>query len=424
MKRRTRAIRSLVGGLILLVGLLVPRAASKAGAPIGFNFPISALGDQQVFPAVAYSSEREEYLVVWHNEWPGNKDIYGQRVSKNGTLAGPWSAISFGPGDRYYPDVAYNSKRNEYLVVWEHKVGAEYSIRARRVSATGESLGGEVTVASPPTMHDEFKKPAVDYAFASDKYLVVWEYHWEFGVNIECQKLSSTGAVEGASQTVSGAGVLVRGQPDVAYNRRRNEYLVVWQQREPSAGKHNIYARRVRGDGTPMHPESIQVNYSVGDQVDPAVAAVPTAGPQGQYLVVWKGLLFGPGYIRATRLGGEGDPIWPMFFIQQESTLERGNPAVAGNESAQQYLVVWRQASAPPFAFEGIGARTVPTEGSLLGEATGLGGIFADHPAVASGPLGDFLVAFDDQPPLPTGRDIWGQLWGNRIYLPILTRNR
>jgi len=420
-KKRCGA-RLFVVGVLVVAGLLALQIPGLADGPIGYNFPVGALNEHQVYPSVAYNSEWQEYLVVWHNEWPGNKDIYGQRVRKGGTLIGPWFAVSAGPWDRYYPDVAYNSQQDEYLVVWEHKEGATYSIRAQRLSPTGQHYGGEIIVASPPSMHDQFKRPAVEYAFTEDKYLVVWEWRWEFGVNIECQKLSSTGAVEGSSQTIAGAGVVgVHEDPDVAYNRCRNEYLVVWEQWVPSPGKHDIYARRVRGDGTPMHPESILVCYSISDMLDPAVAAIPTAGTEGQYLIVWKDLLYGPGYIEGTRLGGGGDPIWPVFFIQSNLTEERSNPAVAGNESAQQYLVVWCQAYPPPYAFWGVGARTVPVEGDLLGEARGLGGLLVDRLAVASGPLGDFLVAFDDEV-FSTGRDTYGHLWGTRVYLPLTMR--
>jgi hypothetical protein len=33
---------------------------------------------------------------------------------------------------------------------------------------------------------------------------------------------------------------------------------------------------------------------------------------------------------------------------------------------------------------------------------------------------GDFLVAFDDTP--DGSRDVYGHLWGNRVYLPLVLR--
>jgi hypothetical protein len=47
-----------------------------------------------------------------------------------------------------------------------------------------------------------------------------------------------------------------------------------------------------------------------------------------------------------------------------------------------------------------------------------LGGLVADHPSVAGGSIGDFLTVFDDTP-LTADSGIYGQLIGNRVYIPI-----
>ncbi|MGW8226873.1 MAG: hypothetical protein ACWGOY_14115, partial [Anaerolineales bacterium] len=52
---------------------------------VGYNFTVrNDAGLVEEKPAVAYSSDRQEYLVVWYNDRPGNDDIRAQRVSKNG----------------------------------------------------------------------------------------------------------------------------------------------------------------------------------------------------------------------------------------------------------------------------------------------------------------------------------------------------
>jgi len=55
-----------------------------------------------------------------------------------------------------------------------------------------------------------------------------------------------------------------------------------------------------------------------------------------------------------------------------------------------------------------------------------LGGYsFAENAAAVGGSLGDFMVAYDDPTPgsVPTNRDVYGRLWGNRVYLPSTSRN-
>lgn len=96
---------------------------------------------------------------------------------------------------------------------------------------------------------------------------------------------------------------------------------------------------------------------------------------------------------------------------------------MVGTESNQQYLVTWTHPDyAAPLIYVGIVGRAVSTNGDLLGEETVFGGISADHSAVASGPAGDHMVVFDDQTFLATTRDIYGQLWGNRVYMPLVVR--
>ena len=154
-----------------------PSAAHAGGSPIGSNFFISNQSVDAVVPAVAYNSNNEQYLVVWYNDRPGNDDIEAQRVSKRGALLGGSFFIAGGAGaERRYPDVAYNSQRNEYMVVWveEDTAGLSYtSIQAQRVPAGGGTQGGPITVLSGSNLWTP-GKPAVAYASTSDRYLVVW----------------------------------------------------------------------------------------------------------------------------------------------------------------------------------------------------------------------------------------------------------
>jgi hypothetical protein len=389
---------------------------ANAGGPIGGIFAINTANYDQMHPAVAYNSQRGEYLVVWHNEWPGNKDIYGQRVSKDGTLVGNWFAIA-GSGDRYYPDVAYNSKQNEYLVVWEHDDGTRPNIRGQRVSATGQLQGGEIPLGIGPTPRNRYA-PAVDYASASDKYLVVWKSFVQASIasDIEGQALFSLGGLDGSNFLVAqGTWSEDHDQPDLAYNRARNEFLVAWR-RQDNTGAYDIYGRRVKmaGGVGPMG-SAFPIASQSKDEWNPAVAAIPEPPGVGQYLVAWE-LRYNPTDrdIYARQVAGDETP-GSLSYIAITTANETG-PAVAGNERAQQYLAVWTYDD-PGLFGNGIFGRSVSTS-NLLGGTAIVGGTFGDHAAVASGWLGDFLVAFDDF----ANPDIYGRVWGNRGYLPLVLR--
>ncbi len=405
-------------------GLAAP-LHSASGGPIRSAFAISQLNKNQAHPAVAYNSQQEQYLVVWHNEWGGNKDIYGQRVSREGALIGPWFLISPTGGQYHSPDVAYNSQHAEYLVVWQDDTFK--SIYGRRLSATGQLKGGGPINITPGILMDPtayHAQPAVAYAYTADKYLVVYRYASSTGSAIGSQPLAYDGTFATGTSYVEIAPFSPPGvpaMPDVSYNRTRNEFLVVWQRRNvgPPA-EHDIYGRRVRMLPSPgTLGAAFQIFNYGNDETAPAVAAIPYPSGTGEYLVTCEVVVAGQRDIDGQRVTGTGG-LTGFRLSLAAGTVDRRNPAVAGNENARQYLVAWTEPSTI-FVFEAINAATVSTQGDV-GDTAFVGGTFGDEAAVAAGPLGDFLTAFKDTPLLASDADIYGQLWGNRLYLPVTKR--
>ena len=90
-------------------------------------------------------------------------------------------------------------------------------------------------------------------------------------------------------------------------------------------------------------------------------------------------------------------------------------PAVASNENTREFLVAWKYGS-------NIQARAVTTAGGLGTYAQPMPyGTDPAGPAIAGGPLGDYLVTFHD---MNLGLyDVFGFLWGNRVFLPLVQRH-
>jgi hypothetical protein len=61
---------------------------SVQGSPICSWFAISSQSGDQLSPRIAYNSQRQEYLVVWRNDGSHDDSVWGQLVSKNGTRIG------------------------------------------------------------------------------------------------------------------------------------------------------------------------------------------------------------------------------------------------------------------------------------------------------------------------------------------------
>jgi hypothetical protein len=410
-------------------------AAHAAGDPLGHTFNISNLPETEaVGPSIAYNSNRDEYLVVWWNDRPENDDIYGRRVSGDGALIGDWFAITYGAGhERSSPDVAYNSQSDEYLVVWQDDVAA--SIFGQRVSATGQLLDGEISIGG---LGDWNWGPAVAYASAENKYLVVWsEEVWMLSYELIGKEVSSTGS-PGSRFSIETEYVNMLAGADLAYNQAVNEFLVVWfkgpggdddayGRRVEMAGgagalgpsDYDVYGRRVEmAGGAGTLGSAFPIFQSGSDEVNPAVAALPGHG-QGQYLVVCEA----SEWVQGQLVTFDGNLEGPLIDVSTSS--DATNPAVAGSESAGQYLVVWAQEEyvPPPPTYVGIVGRVISTDGNPVSEKAAIGGFLADNAAVVGGSHGDFLVAFDDLPPGGGIREVYGRLWGNRVYLPLVLGN-
>jgi hypothetical protein len=404
-------------------------AAAIKGAPLGGPFIIGDFLDQNVDardPSITYNSQRQEYLVVWWNDRPGCDDIFGRRVSADGSLIGLRFPIANGcPGERSYPDVTYNSLRHEYLVVWNYAAtdtNPPFCIQGQRMSGTGEHLGGVFNITDCSSTAYYAFYPAAGYAGTSDKYEVVWSGRAASAssLNVEGMTLSSIGALIGTSVMIAqGDADWSYEDPDLAYNVSQNGYLVVYHRRGWVAPLGlAIYAHLVHGDGAPTG-SPIEIERLVGNNMYPAVAAMPSAFTKGQFLVVWESW-YDPSDrdILGRLINGDGIAYSDTFTVLGGPDDE-ASPNVAANDATQQYLVTWTHFSAPPLLTSDLFGMIIHTDGSHPRGWIGLGGMFADHSAPASGAHGDFLTTFDDQPFI-LNRVVMGRFWCNRIYLPLV----
>lgn len=413
-----------------LVVVLVTTALllSAPGGPIGSWFAISSplLNFNQMDASIAYNSQRYEYLVVWYGD-SGSNDVWGQRVSRNGSLVGsPIMIVDALGGGQCAPDVAYNNQHDEYLVVWERRDSAYYDIRARRVAANGWLPGAAFTIVSCSIPETYCIAPAVGYASAADRYLVIYEYGNIYGweqYGMAARAFTSDGSPDGSAFDVRpyGGGFPPLGL-DLAYNLARNEFLVVWA--EGAGTTYAVLGRRVKMDGGAGTVGGIfTIANTSTDDIYPSVAALPSPAGVGQYLVTWRYVYsLSDRDIYAQRVAGDGSGAVGSPIIISNPAADQGSPAVAGNETSGQYLVAWSHASAPPFMFTGIRARAVSTGGDLLGQEEGVGGIVASQPAVSAGSGEGFLVAYQDTPLDASYSGIYGRLWGLRNYLPLVVK--
>jgi hypothetical protein len=129
-------------------------------------------------------------------------------------------------------------------------------------------------------------------------------------------------------------------EPVIAHNSRHNEYLVVWTNTRSAGATKDIYARRVRGDGTVLSNFTISHNANFHNY-EPDVAYSST---QDEYLVVWTyDSAVTASDIYGRRVNWDGSWMSSEFGLGRPDTSgKQHNPAVTYNPNADEYLVVWQ----------------------------------------------------------------------------------
>lgn len=183
-------------------------------------------------------------------------------------------------------------------------------------------------------------------------------------------------------------------EPALAYNGTDGEYLVVWHEKfGDSPSGFNIYGQRVSDEGDLLGGE-IAISRASSTQQSPAVAYNET---NNEYLVVWhdyRNYASSGSDIYAQRVSGSGALLGGNFPVSAQAANE-ALPGVAYNAANNEHLVVWEAGGSSA----DIKGRRVSGSGALLGGeiavATASGAQY--EPDVAYSYVNnEYLVVWDD----------------------------
>jgi hypothetical protein len=234
------------------------------GTMAGVNFPITVENDWQRGPRAVYNPATDQYLVIWEDQTDDLNDIEGQLVNADGALQGSKLVISAAKNDQSNPELAYNAADNQFLVVFDDDRLVEYDLDIYGVllNANGTIAKGDFPIASAA---ESQLLPVVAYNSRDNQYLVVW---WDkrSGVNAEvyARVVNADGSLDGSDFVVASPGA-DWVTPDVAYDHLKNQYLFVWEEGT------RIYGRLIMADKTFVGPE-FRIGSSTRSLSDPAVA--------------------------------------------------------------------------------------------------------------------------------------------------------
>jgi hypothetical protein len=235
---------------------------------------ISIAGNDQLYPAISFDGAN--YLVVWEDyRAAGSQSVYGARVSSEGSVLDPSGiSISTVAGRQSRPAIAFDG--TNYLVVWGNLLGEAYDVYGTRVSVEGSVLDASGIAIS--TTAGVQSSPAI--AFDGANYLVVWEDNRSGDTyDIYGARVSVAGSVLDASGIAVSTSSGGQSRPATAFDG--TNYLVVWCDLR-SGVAYDVYGSRVSVGGTVLDSLGIAILAAVQTQSDPAVAFDGT-----NYLVVW-----------------------------------------------------------------------------------------------------------------------------------------
>ncbi len=246
------------------------------GAEFEISPQMTPTDPDRYHPSAAYNDWRAQYLVVWHNTWASGHDreVIGQRVDGAGHLIGSNFAISSGTHDRVQPAVAYNHAYNEYMVVWMYDVNGDqkkYEIWGVVVSWNG--------VVGTPFLIQTWENisswsPEIAWNSNRNEYVVVWgnlAQATQIATDIGTKVLDPEGTeLYGTVLTSDGFPT----NPDITYDPVEGNYMVVWNYVNTSGKnvikgdlRNNLYNRIRLVDvfgSTTNHTLFPRVNSSMG----------------------------------------------------------------------------------------------------------------------------------------------------------------
>ncbi len=282
---------------------------------VGVRFDICTETDAQYYPRVA--SDGTNFFVVWQDSRDGYSEIYGARVTSNGTVldVGGIKLVN-ATGARGSPDVAYCGY---WLCAWEDNRDGNNNIYGTRVDGNGVVVDDPSILISDASSYDE-KCPAV--SSDSEKFIVTYIELIE-DKDIVNAIVQTDGTVL-SHHSSSNSMVTYRRNMDVAFCD--SVYFSLWVHGEPQRG--GIVGTRIGRDGN-----FLDGWYGVDVGITATVQCKSDCAYGGDSaLVVWKDYLLG---IRGELIDLNGNPLKQLNI----SYTGAGNHALAF--TYQYYFCVW-----------------------------------------------------------------------------------
>ncbi|MEQ1592682.1 MAG: Ig-like domain-containing protein [Thiobacillaceae bacterium] len=375
--------------------------ARLTGADVAANTDLTgsaALGGDWTLETHTGSIETAILLGSVQTAWQGTLNINADSTQQLANIATP-NDQSTTPSSR---QVAINPVDGSFVVMWTsaNQDGNGTGVYLRRFDAAGNALTGEIQVNTYTSNNQQNPAIAMD---ANGKFVVVWESQNQDGnkYGIYAKRFNADGST--ATSGVTGEFLVNnttsgdQTSPSIGMDAAGN-FVVAWQSNDSNGL--GIYARRFNAAGTALGTEFQVNNTTTNDQYQPAVAM----NASGEFVIVWASV-----DQDSNLLGGKSTGVYARLFNPDGSTLkneftvhplllldanDQYSPDVAMNDAGLFAVVAVDDSGSS----QNIAYRLFNSSGGAItgGDyATDAAGINT-NPAVAIGNGGDFIVAWEN----------------------------
>ena len=319
--------------LTIAAGLFAPGAAEAA---VVTNTTID-----ETRPAIAYSPDDDEFLVVWQSaDLFGGFNLYGRHFDGAGLPNGAAFVIAADLTDNERdPAVAYNPVTKGFAVAYVRETGLDSDIRVHHVARSSTIVLQPLDVAVATSGNNE-TDPQLAYNSTAGAFVLTYAYEYSatdhdvYAVRFD----PTTGAITGSATSVIATGNEER-MPDIACATGSASCMVVYQDARSTSD--DISSQGLNASTWTIPATGAVVTYgSTQDDAHPTIAADDAGG----YLVAWQRAISSTDDdVLAVRLDAAGFAQGSVMGVATQS-FDARRPDVAFIDTFGEFYVVWESA--------------------------------------------------------------------------------
>ncbi len=218
---------------------------------------ISSHAGESTAPTLAWGEPH--FGLAWVDDRDGNTELYFNRVSPGGTLAGEAVRVTHDPSESAAPSLVHSA--GGFALAWHDLRHGDYQVYFNRLTNGGTVAGPGLRVTGP-----DGASSCPSLAWSGSEYAVSWQDDRDGNYEVYLQRISTGDTLLGAAVRVTqdGAG---SERPSIGW--ARDQYGIVWTDRRDANPE--VYHNAVSGGGTVLGADT-RISEDPGESQRPGLS--------------------------------------------------------------------------------------------------------------------------------------------------------